>query len=213
MKIGAILRSYKLTSYLRYVLKNLSDIDLVIVPTGPYANVLPSEDNTVEIIRDLKQPNVLVKPHKGFEQKDLFNECMSYMKDMDFVLVNDADEILLKKDREEIIRRMVDKKANAGMCSVIDYQSDSSAFPIRTHKPVVVIKPEVRFDGNRSVAYGDGVMADDIYLHHFGYCMNPEEMLWKLKNIWYEKDSFLEIVSQSPTEIPKPKELLEVFSN
>lgn len=213
MRIGAIVRSYKLTHFLSKVLRNLSDVDLLIVSNGSFKSVSDNEqDDTLKIVKEVDNKNTLVHLHHGQEQKDVFNTCMSFMRDMDYVLINDADEILLKKDREELISRMVEKRADAGMCTVIDYAPGLKRYPIRTHKPQVILKPEAVFSGNRSADYGQGVIATDIHLHHFGYAMEQPDMDWKYKNLWYQRHSFSEVVGQQAEAFEVPKEIIEIMN-
>lgn len=210
--VAAIVRCYKITGYLERVLKNLSDIDLIIVANGPYPGVPREEDNTLEIVRKLKQKNILVYLHDGKEQKDVFNECLSLLANYDFVLINDADEFLLREDRKNILDKMVDRgvDADVGICPVIDYSPDGKRYPLRDHMPIVAVRPYVKFVGNRSVFYGGGVVGH-FYLHHFGYALK-KDMEWKKKNIWYPSESFDEIVKNPTESYHKPEELKKVLN-
>lgn len=209
--VAAIVRCYKLTEYLQRVLLNLRDVDLIIVANGPYEGIPREEDNTAEIVRSLRQENILIYPHEGKPQKEVFNDCLKLLTNFDFVLINDADEFLLKEDREKIIEKMIDRgvDADVGICPVIDYAPDGKRFPIRGHQPIVVVRPYVRFDGNRAASYGGGVVGNCV-LHHFGYAL--KDMEWKMKHLWYPSESAEEIMTQPTEDYKKPEELIKVLN-
>ena len=148
-------------------------------------------------------------------QKDLFNECVTRLSSLgsDVILINDSDEILLKKDRDFIIKQMImnDFDFDSVHCNLIDYKKldCSEKYETRTHKPVVAIKPYVRFDGNRSV--GQGALLNDINLHHFGYALDKNSMEWKIDNLWYEMASASNVLNSSVEEYNAPEELIRIM--
>lgn len=213
--ISAIVRCYNLTFMLDRVLRNLSDIDFVLLAICNYTDA--DEPSKVEaVVRDLNQNNVYCVHFPKMSQKDLFNNCIKRLSRLgsEIILINDSDEILLKDDRNRIIDKMLANATeyDAVNVSVIDYadMGCSERYEIRTHKPVVAIKPFAFFNGNRSVE--QGALMDSINLHHFGYAMSQPEMDWKMNNLWYEKESAQKIINSRKEKANPPLELMEVLN-
>lgn len=207
--IGAIVRCYKLNWMLPCVLRNLADVDIVLLAICKYTND-DVRDDTPEAVRRLNQENVHCVFYPPMPQKDLFNKCVEKLKKFGVktILINDADEILLKKDRDYVIRKIEENQTDSAHVTVIDYvgMDCKKRYEIRTHKPVVVIKPSAVFDGNRSVGSGD--LYNDIKLHHFGYAMDKEDFDWKYNNLWYGQHSFNGIINTKIEDANAPEELL-----
>jgi hypothetical protein len=196
---------------LKNVLENLKDIDLILLAVCNYTND-DCKTDIEEIVKSLDQDNVYCAYFKKMEQKDLFNKCVKRLKQLGakVILINDADEILLKKDRDFIVNGMLENEFDfdAIHCSVIDYSKMdcSEMFEMRTHKPVVAIKPVSVFDGNRSV--GSGKTFENITLHHFGYAMDESNLNWKMNNLWYKRGSANAILSSKKLAVNPPQELI-----
>lgn len=197
------------------VLKNLADIDFILLAVCNFTDT--KDDSKVEkIVKELKQNNIYCAYFPKMEQRELFNICIKRLSNLgsEVILINDADEILLKKDRNKIINKMRENITDfdAVNVSVIDYSEMdcSEVHEMRTHKPVVAVKPFVVFNGNRSVE--QGALMEDIKLHHFGYAMEPEDLYWKMNNLWYERESAQKIINSSVEEFEAPIELLEVMN-
>lgn len=207
MRIGAIIRSYYLTDYLERVVKNYSWIDRVVVANFMFPRVDSSvRDKTESIINKLNQPNVVLLKDRSrhYDQAEVFEMAKNKLLDCDLIFISDADEFLLKSDQEKIINDL-NPNSEKALCHVIDYCLNTDyAFPLRTHKPIVAVRPKVRFVGTRD-AEGQGQMFNDIYMHHFGYSIKEQE--WKRENIWYPSHSYDEIVCNTHTKYKKPDEL------
>lgn len=208
--ICAIVRCYKLNWMLDKVLKNLADIDLVWLAICNYTND-NCEDLTSGIVRGLQQENVACIFYKPMAQKDLFNKCVQKLKSLGatYILINDADEILLKGDREKAIKKMSEENLDSMHCTVIDYadMGCNEHYEIRTHRPVIAIKPCAVFDGNRSVGTSGGLM-EEINLHHFGHALNESDMEWKKSNLWYGVKSMNQVLMSNKIKANPPEELL-----
>lgn len=207
--IGAIVRCYNLTFMLKGVLESLADIDIVLVAVCNFSGD-NREEKVTEILHNLKQDNVICSFYPNMPQNELFNRCKDKLNSMgvDIILINDADEILLKNDRDRVIRRLVESQCDAIHATVIDYANldATERFEERTHKPVVAIKPCAFFDGNRSVVGGD--LMEDVMLHHFGYALDEDEMAWKLNNLWYRKQSAKAVICSRKDSIKPQTELI-----
>jgi hypothetical protein len=208
MRIGAIVRCYRLTDYLEPILMNLSWVDRLIVANFRFKDVAAVPDKTEGICRRLNLPNCDFIKGDGFSQKDIFNMCLEVMN-CDYTLINDADEYLNRKYHEFAVQEMVEKRKDAAFCNVLDYARKDKVYPMRTHKPVIAVKKGIKFIGNRAPNYGDGINLD-INLHHFGYMMM--DMEWKNKNIWYPRHDFEAITSQEPINYDTPSEVLEILN-
>lgn len=207
--IAAIVRCYRLNWMLDKVLKNLEDIDFIFIAICNYTND-GREDSAIGIVRDLKQENVACVFYKKMEQKDLFNSCVGKLKTLgaSHILINDADEILLKKDRNLVIKKMDEENLDSMHCTVIDYadMECKEHYEIRSHKPVIAIKPSAIFDGNRSV--GSGGLMEEVHLHHFGHALNKADWKWKMDNLWYEPESIKQVIESKKIKANPPQELI-----
>jgi len=213
IKIGAIVRCYYLTDFLDKVLKNIRWVDKIVLANFRYKGVEPMWDDTELIYRRLSMPNVVLKKGEDLEQHEVFNLCMQELKDYDYVFINDADEIVLPYDQIKIITEMLNTKKDAGVITVLDYAKDFyHTYPIRTHKPIIIVKSNcVWKEGDkRTPDYGEGVVFDKIYLHHFGYIV--KDLQWKIRNAWHtNKQEVAEMTSREVIEREPPQELLEIL--
>lgn len=210
--IGAIVRSYYLTKYLKAVLKSLAHLDKIIVANYRFINAEKKEDNTEEVIKDYfsipRPSNITLIKGEGKEQHDIFNDCLEKLKDCDYVFINDADEFILRKDRDEMVEQMMSRKLSAGFCDIIDYASLTERYPSRPHRPVMIVKPDVKFYAVRNLHYGNGVFFDK-YVHHFGYV---GELDWKKS--WYGAPKELErIPTQRKHDCKIPEEIMGLLED
>lgn len=218
MKIGAIVRCYYITEYLERVLKNLKDIGSIAVMNYRFNGVNEVEDKTLEVVSKLNQANVKLFKGEGIDQHEIFNKGLGILKDCDFVFILDADEFLLKADREKIIEDMIKKGFGFGFANVLDYKDMNNIYPIRNHKPVVCVKPSEPQDvfyEIRNVMGASGSKLPDVCLHHFGYALNESNLKWKKDNLWYAPKGigeFNRIISQDCEPYTMPKELKEIIN-
>ena len=212
MRLGCIVRCYHLTDYLARVLRNYDEVDKIVVMNVLFGGVKEAEDDTEEIVKRLNRPNVvLYKDHTTRpEQFKVFEIAKGMLKDCDWIFISDADEFLLKSDQQRIIKE-TEYYVHQVFCNVVDYcENTDYVFPMRTHKPVVCVRPDVQFVGTRA-AEGHGKLYKDMYMHHFGCAIKDKE--WKQKNIWYPKHSFDAIVCQAHVKSEKPQELIDALSD
>ena len=210
MKIGAIVLSYHLTKYLKAVLKSLSDIDVVLVVNSRFAGAEESTDDTLEILRELNQPNVIFVVDENKKQNVLLQESLVILWDCKYVIINDADEFLLRKDRREMLEDMLLHRAEVGFCRCIDYASDTQRYEIRGYRPAMIVKPTTRFPIGRTVAYGNGLYFDK-YVHHFGYALDKKNIEWKRS--WYNAPpkEITRIMEQKKYDCKIPEEIMKLL--
>ena len=210
MKIGAIVLSYHLTKYLKAVLKSLSDIDVVLVVNSRFAGAEDSTDDTLEILRELNQPNVIFVVDENKKQNVLLQESLVILWDCKYVIINDADEFLLKQDRKEMVEEMLTHRAEVGFCHCVDYASDTQRYEIRGYRPAMIVKPTTRFPIGRTVEYGNGLYFDK-YVHHFGYALDKENIEWKRS--WYNAPpkEITRIMEQKKYDCKIPEEIMKLL--
>jgi hypothetical protein len=210
---GAIVRCFRLTDYLERVLRNLSDIDKIIVANYRYNGVEDLEDKTPEIAK--KFSNVILKQGIGKEQHEVFNECVKELKDCDWIFINDADEFLLPKDRGFILEQCNKFNPDAGLACVLDYADAKHIYPKRSHHPVVIVKPSTAFYTTRCINADYCLIFHDINIHHFGYVFDKETLDWKRNGEWYkaEKNEITRMINKKPLKTDTPKELLELLGD
>ena len=185
MKIGALIRCYHLTRYLKAILKSLDYLDEVLVVNAKFKGTEDRPDATEDIVRELGQKNVtlLKEEHDGEEQHEIIRAGLEVLWGCKYVFINDADEFILRKDREEIVEQMATQRAEVGFCHLIDYVSEpfhipQQHYPFRGHRPTVIVKPSTTFYNIRNIRYGNGIFFDKC-VHHFGYTWNSDDMNWK----------------------------------
>lgn len=204
--IAVIVRCYYLTDYLKAVLKSYAWADKVLVANYRFTGVTVAKDNTQKICEELNQPNVILKKGKARSQLSVFNLCQDELKGSDLIFINDADELLERKDQEKIVKGM---SKVYGVCNIVDYIDREHIYLPRKHYPLIAIRPPVKWTDIRRCE-GIGKSFQDITLHHFGYMMNHKE--WKEKNLWSSKKSYDDITSKPiiPYEMPEEiRNLLE----
>lgn len=202
--IGCIIRSYRLTDYLERVLRLYFWVDKIVIANYKYKPFDEDIDDTYKIVRSMNMPNVvIVTGDKPILQSSAFFIAQEHLKDCEIIFIADADEFLLLEDQRRCIdalrRNMYLAKIE---CQVIDYKKPdaSEAYAQRTHTPVVAVRYPAEFSGTR-YALGDCYRFQDMFMHHFGYCMKEYE--WKKRNLWYGAHS-ADLITSSPTSIMTP---------
>jgi len=210
LKIGAIVSCYHLTKYLKAVLKSLADIDTVLVVNCRFAGAKESPDDTVKIVRELNQPNIVLVVDEDKKQHKVIQESLEILWDCKYVIINDADEFLLKQDRKEMVEEMLTHRAEVGFCHCVDYASDTQRYEIRGYRPAMIVKPTTRFPIGRTVEYGNGLYFDK-YVHHFGYALDKENIEWKRS--WYNAPpkEITRIMEQKKYDCKIPEEIMKLL--
>lgn len=191
--IGALIRSYYLTDYLKVVIQQLRDLDRVLVLNGHETwdgNV--ADDDTCEIVSDINQKNLEYQTGMWHSQPEELNYGLTQLQNCDIVLVIDADEVLLKDDLAKLIDIAHKKPDKYILCAVEDYWKDIHWVirPRREHKPIIALSPKgFKFYETRcgQSETQQAELRDDIVLHHLGYTFSDEKMLWKYENAWHNK--------------------------
>ncbi len=207
MKIGAIVRCYHYTEYLEKVLRNISWVDNLLVMNFRYPMVVKQEDETPAVCQKLR---VEYLTGQALDQQDVFNLGIKTLKDCDYILINDADEFVHRKDYLRMIGDLEEKHYQAAFTTVIDYVNGPHwRLPIRSHKPAMVIDPTCRCTETRCFSYGNGIMYDDIYMHHFGHAL--QNIGEKIAELWYDKNKIIEMLEGEPERARPPQWLLELL--
>ena len=206
-RIGCLIRSYGLTDYLPAVLKSYGWVEKIVIMNYRFKSVEERLDDTG--IKCVPFKNVVIKT--GELRPDLheaLNLGLEEFKNFDFVFTSDADELIAREDQNRLIAGMTNE--NAGCCTIIDYADDlNHKIPHRSHMPVVIVKPHVRFNDARCVPVYVKRF-EDVMCHHFGYVFKPEEMAWKLKwEMPWEKTTVIRLLDQKREECEIPEEIKE----
>lgn len=208
MRVGALVRSYGITTYLKLVIRSYDWVDRLVVLNYRFKGVDPRGDDTQKILDELKQKNVEYSTGEDFNQHEVLNVGMDLLSDCDYIFIADSDEFLLRADQEKILNGIGDY--DAGICNIIDYKGDiNNAVPLRDHKPIVCAKNTLRFYDVRCY-WGRAKEFKDIYLHHLGYVNQYDDIVWKLN--WekkWEHDAVSRLYNQGTVPVTPPQELIE----
>lgn len=208
MRVGAVVRSYGLTTFLPAVLRSYQWLDKIIVMNYRFNGVKEREDKTREIAIGFR--NTLIESGEGADQHCVLNLGLEKMADFDYVFISDADELLTRRDQEKLLS--LSSGHDATKCKVIDYARDLfHRYEERDHQPIVLIKPDKRFYDVRCYS-GNIRSVDDVYLHHFGYVYSPEEITWKVD--WekpWEHDSVITLLGKVPLACEIPTEIEDLI--
>jgi len=205
VQIGALIRSYGLTRYLPFVLKSYDWVDKIVVMNCRFKGVKDFKDNTPEIAKD----KAVVIQKDWLNQHEVLNTGLDEFKGFDYIFIADNDELLTKIDQQRILEEA--KGHNAACCNVLDYARDfNHIFPMRGHRPVVLVNSDVRFYDVRCSMGGHKFV--NVFLHHFGYVHPKEDLDWKFD--WekpWEHDETIRIFSQIPKLYEMPEEIREML--
>ena len=206
MRIGALVRSYGTTKYLRAVAKQYDWVDRLLIMNYRFNGVIPRQDGTRDILQELNQPNVEIMTGENFNQHEVFNLGFSMLKDCDYIFVSDSDEIITKQDQKKMVDGIEDY--DAGVCNIIDYKTDYyHRIPQRTHKPLVLAKNTLKFYDVR--CYTGRCKEFPINIHHFGFVNEEADIQWKFnwEKAW-EGSTIGDLYGQPvlPCELPKDVE-------
>jgi len=72
MRVGCLVRSYGLTTYLKPVLKSYDWVDRLLVMNYRFTGVEPTKDDTKEIIDSLNQKNIELSTGENVNQHVAF---------------------------------------------------------------------------------------------------------------------------------------------
>ena len=143
-------------------------------------------------------------------EEDARNEGLDFFAGYDAVFTIDADEFILREDQEKLIHAVVDKKKDSAFISVLDYSDGLHIYPMRAHRPVVLVNPSrVRFYDGRCLRFQNAFDTGEIFLHHFGYTFSPEKMQWKSDNYWDRGNpkGIIEVMRREPVPYQMPEEI------
>lgn len=205
--IGAVIRSYGLTTYLPAVLKSYDWVDKIVVMNYRFNGTTPIQDDTTTLTIPFKNASVL--SGENLDQYAVLNMGVDSLKDCDLIFIADNDELITKSDQQKLVSGM--DKTDIGVCDVIDYVDFSRIYPIRTHKPPVIVKPSARFFDTRCYSCSAEYFPE-VKMHHLGYTYTPKELDWKFgwEKKW-EGDTTRNIMCQAHIVSPLPQEIMDLL--
>ena len=163
MKIGALVRSYHGTWYLKEVLKQFSHLDKVLVLNCRFKDLSDLSDDTEEVVKELNQDNVELIKLSPREEHEVLNAGLTLLEDFDHVYICDADEFFTKQDLVEILK--VGLTSDIVICKYVDVFDQKHIYEPRDHMPIVMIKPKINFYQTRC-ASGEAKEAKVIMKHY-----------------------------------------------
>jgi hypothetical protein len=209
MRTGALIRSYGLTKYLTAVLESYSWVDKILVMNHRFREVKERKDETPILTAPFK--NAICKSGEGLDQNDVFNIGLEEFKNFNCIFIADNDELFSRLDQQKIAEEL--QSNDAITCNILDYAKDfEHIFPVRTHHPIVAVKPNARFYDVRC-AGGCHRYMQDVNIHHVGYIHTPEDMAWKLEweRIW-ENDTIVNLIGKLSHEYSMPQEIRDLIN-
>jgi hypothetical protein len=207
--IGAVVRCYGLTNYLTGVLKQYNWLGKIAVLNYKFNRVEVSPDNTAEVVAKLGQSNVKLYSGDSLDQHSVLNMGVEILQDCELIFISDADEFILRADQQKLIDNM--EGESVATVDIIDYVDFNRRFPIRGHKPPVLVRPDVRFHDVRCHQAGARYFKNT-FMHHLGYTYNPVELDWKFK--WekeWEGNTTRDLMCQTHIDSPLPQEIKDLL--
>lgn len=207
--IGVVVRCYGLTNYLPGIFKQYAWVDKIAVMNYRFNRVEASPDDTKEAVAKLNQPNVKVYSGENLDQHSVLNMGAEILSDCELIFISDADEFILRNDQQKLIDGMGGE--SIGTCDVVDYVDLNRRYPIRGHKPPVIVRPNVRFYDVRCYQ-GSAKYFPDVKMHHLGYTYTPKELEWKFK--WekeWEGSTTRDLMCQTHIDSPLPQEIKDLL--
>jgi hypothetical protein len=205
--IGAVIRSYGLTNYLTGVLDSYAWVDKITVMNYRFNSTPPTKDDTAFLTAPFKNARTI--SGENLDQHVVLNMGVESLKDCELIFIADADEFILRADQQKLIDGM--GGVSIGTCDVIDYVDYNRRFPIRGHKPPVIVRPDVKFYDVRCYQ-GTGKYFPDVKMHHLGYTYSPQELEWKFN--WekrWEGSTTRDLMCQAHIDSPLPQEIKDLI--
>lgn len=224
MRVGALVKCYHNTDYLHAVLKSYSWCDKIVLQNYRFPSVKETTDDTEEIAMSMGLKNLIFdKGDKPLEQHVLTNRAIDTLLDFDYVFFADADELICRKDQEQMLVTLDKSGYGAGICHIKDYAMDyyhqlppRATSNYKDNWCMVLFKPSlVRFLNLRQHTVTPQVKFDNITMHHFGFVFPKTRLDWKIN---WEADEEKITVERIKTAVrnkqpcePPPKEILDLI--
>jgi hypothetical protein len=205
--IGAVIRSYGLTNYLNAVLDSYAWVDKIVVMNYKFNGTQAIKDDTALLTIPFKNSTIL--SGEDLDQHTVLNMGVEALNDCELIFISDNDELITRVDQNKLIEGM--SGANIGVCDVLDYVDCFHRYPIRSHKPPVIVRPGVKFYDTRCYQ-GDARYFTEVKMHHLGYTYSPKELEWKFgwEKRW-EGNTTRDLMCQAQIECPLPNELRKLL--
>jgi hypothetical protein len=182
MKIGALIRSYGITKFLKPCIQQYIWCDKVMVMNYRFCGVTPREDKTQEICTQFDKDKVQYIVGEELKMHEVLDLGLQQFKDFDFVFIADNDEFIERSDQNRIIDWMIlNNDVCGGQAWMTDYARDfEHKYEQRPHTPPVICRPnKIKFYETRCFNGVSKRLPEDIRMHHLGYMFTPEDMVWK----------------------------------
>lgn len=171
--IGAVIKNWR----------DIADKHLVIINRESWHGGYKQVDRTGEIAESLGAEVVYTDAKSEHEQR---NEALELLREYDYVLIVDADELYLDKDRQKIIDTLgTGEVTDAYRASRVLTYWKSTKYrldPEDTHEPTIAVDPKRRkFVEHRNIDSGQAVPIG-VCMHHLSYIKDDDRMLQKIQS-------------------------------
>jgi len=196
MKIAVLTIALNEEEYIGACIKQFKDFDidhLVLLSTINWHGDEIVPDQTENICRALK-----TKVIKGYwkSETEQRNYGLAYLRDYDYVLIVDADELYLKKD----IQTIIDQLGVIGafrVKKIVTFYKDTEHIldPPDKHHPLIALDPkryiffdnrEIRNIHDKSPEYF--LQPVDIILYHFSFAKTDRKVFEKINSFAHKQD-------------------------
>jgi len=189
LEIGIVTNAYKEENWIQGCILQFYDLGfdhLILNSISPWGgNFDPGKiffDKTKAISEAL---GAMVIRSLWISEADQLNFGLEFFKNKDWVLIVDADERYSSEELRNFTKFLADlpeaiSVVKPHLWDVYWRTHEYRIIPEQPHKPIIAVRPTVRFTKNReaSEAYTFG----PLYLHHFSYVRSDEEMKKKIES-------------------------------
>lgn len=162
------------------------DQHIALISTKPYYGEVEPPDRTEEICREMDCDILKMDWRKDHEQR---NRGLELLKDYDWILNIDADELMEAKEIERLFEQASNTDADAiGVFPEVYWGDiDHVLRPLPTFEPVIMTRPKVRFTEVRCIDHPYAL--SDVSMHHIAWC-RPKNILKKVLTYVHAGDGF-----------------------
>jgi len=183
MKLAAVSLVYNEENLVRGCIRSFKpfvDKHVMVVGTEPYYGPKEPMDRSFEIAAEEGAVVIAGKYKLDHHQRNAGLDLLADLGEFDWVLISDVDMWFEHRTVFHMIASLAGMHEDAAIMSQYSYWKDTDHRLVNdTFKPVVAVRPHVRFShiGNVNCPYD--VMGDDLKLHHLAWCA-PKDIYKKV---------------------------------
>lgn len=168
MRLAAVTPAYNEETLIRgcvECLKPFVERHIILVSEKPYYGKCEEPDRTADIAESLGAEVIRGQWPLDHMQR---NTGISLLKDFDWIITTDVDMWVTKDYMTKLINRLGNTEAKAFITNQYGYWKDIDHILIEGFKPVIAIKPSVRFSYIGNIDTNYEVFEEKI--HHLAWC-------------------------------------------